>query len=434
MIKPHVLLVDDEPVTLTIIKGWIQEMGYTVDTAESGPSALEALSSTSRKAITMLITDEEMPAMKGSELISIVHDLYPDISCLVVSGQTNRDAIVRAMSEHKALDYLFKPLSKEQLAWSINRTLEFSMIRKKAAEVSQDERAFFQVVRDTFNWKETLRRARHESLASDMINQINIGFFQGKGIGALISSLSMLFSKSKMNPGADGYYQVRDVLFEMARESFEESMIAIKSMSRAQAALTSNHAQPGMLSGRDFYRILQKINDDMVSMLAIKNQRILLGDMPVQFRNESIECDPEQMRTVFQELLMNAMKYSQEGDIIYVLVQLLDACLEVKVVNPAYEYLKGETGICGKYENLVFEPFFRMSKVVDERYVLEELSYGLGLPVAKRIIEQHGGSIFVYTLDNHMNERLEKDVCVSVRLPLRKANALRVSRIAEEGI
>ncbi len=407
--------MDDNPDVLAVVRDMILEMGYSCRAVSSGEEALEQLAI---EPFTMLITDEAMPGIKGSELVSIVHDRYPDIPCLVISGHTNMEAIVSAMSEHKAFNYLFKPLTIDRLSQAIDRAFEYAMLQRKAVAVSKDEHNFFKTVLDTFNWKEALRRTRNESLASDMINQINIGFFQGNGIGMLISTLSMLFEKSKKISETDTHYLVRDVIFEMARDSFEMSLIVIENMARAQSALTSTYACLRRISGREFFGILQKVKNDLTDMLGIKHQRIFLCDIPPHLQSIWMDCDPDQISTGFRELCINAMKYSQDFDIIYVLTRRMEDHLEIKVLNPAYEYNKGEVGICGKYENLVFEPFFRMSKIIDERYMKEDLSYGLGLPVVKKIVEQHNGSIFIYTLDNHMNGKPEKDICVSMHLPL----------------
>jgi signal transduction histidine kinase len=77
------------------------------------------------------------------------------------------------------------------------------------------------------------------------------------------------------------------------------------------------------------------------------------------------------------------------------------------------------TGIPPEVQKKIFEPFFRLTNVVDDRFMQETFRFGLGLTVVNKIIDLHKGSISFYTTDNSMRKDTNtKDVCVWVRFPI----------------
>ena len=70
-----ILVVDDEPMILRIMRLALEKEGYQVDTAIDGKDALEKITA-SRPDI--LITDIEMPRMTGKELCLHIHETMPD--------------------------------------------------------------------------------------------------------------------------------------------------------------------------------------------------------------------------------------------------------------------------------------------------------------------------------------------------------------------
>ncbi|MDH3349481.1 MAG: response regulator [Desulfobulbaceae bacterium] len=56
--------------------------------------------------IDLIICDEIMPEMRGSELLSRIHDKYPDMCKIVLSGQAERDDVVKAVNEGHIYSFL----------------------------------------------------------------------------------------------------------------------------------------------------------------------------------------------------------------------------------------------------------------------------------------------------------------------------------------
>lgn len=109
-----ILLVDDEPQLLDLVKKALQPKGYEILVARHGPAAI-ATALKFRGPIRLLITDLQMPDMNGDELAATLRRDRPDLSVLYISGHadqpTNRRVDVRQKDS-----FLQKPFSMADLA------------------------------------------------------------------------------------------------------------------------------------------------------------------------------------------------------------------------------------------------------------------------------------------------------------------------------
>ena len=78
-----ILCVDDEDLPRTLRKLILQKQGYQVITASSGEEALVSLE---RGGIRLLLTDQLMPGMTGTELTKLVKSTKPDMPVILISG------------------------------------------------------------------------------------------------------------------------------------------------------------------------------------------------------------------------------------------------------------------------------------------------------------------------------------------------------------
>ena len=116
-----VLIVEDEPLILNLAERMLQNIGYTVLTADSPKKALQ-LAKTHIGDVTLVVTDVVMPELNGQELAARLKDLYPDIKCLFMSGYT-----ANVIAHHGVLDegvnFIQKPFTTSELALKVNEAL-----------------------------------------------------------------------------------------------------------------------------------------------------------------------------------------------------------------------------------------------------------------------------------------------------------------------
>ena len=86
--KGKILLVDDEADLLEVLGEFLEDQGFSVTTAKDGVHALEVLGRDSR--FDLLLSDINMPRMKGFELIRVVKETYPGMkSALITTYDVN---------------------------------------------------------------------------------------------------------------------------------------------------------------------------------------------------------------------------------------------------------------------------------------------------------------------------------------------------------
>lgn len=112
----RVLLVDDDRAVTDALQRALFAAPFTVLAANSGREALDLCS---RLPIDVIVTDECMPGMAGSELLLHVRALHPGVVRLVLTGHASVDATIRAINEAGVFRYLRKPCPPGDLSAAI---------------------------------------------------------------------------------------------------------------------------------------------------------------------------------------------------------------------------------------------------------------------------------------------------------------------------
>jgi two-component system response regulator MtrA len=122
MIQTPILVVDDDPNSLDIVRTYLESRGYAVATALDGKEALARLEEV-RPAIVLL--DVMMPGMDGWEVARLIknHPHYSDVRVIMLTARSDFS------DKHEGLragadDYLVKPIRLEELGHRVERNLK----------------------------------------------------------------------------------------------------------------------------------------------------------------------------------------------------------------------------------------------------------------------------------------------------------------------
>ncbi|MCL7489235.1 MAG: hybrid sensor histidine kinase/response regulator [Desulfobulbaceae bacterium] len=118
--KATIVIVDDEQSILKELKILLGRM-YKVHVFANPEEAEDFVDN---HEVDLVISDEMMPEMRGSELLAKIHSKHPDICNIVLSGQAEKDDIVRAVNEGHLFSFLYKPTERQQLLNVIEKGLE----------------------------------------------------------------------------------------------------------------------------------------------------------------------------------------------------------------------------------------------------------------------------------------------------------------------
>jgi CheY-like chemotaxis protein len=128
MSKPVILCVDDERVVLQSLKTQLKQAfkdDYLYEVAEDADEALEVISEFNQEEIDiiLIVSDWLMPGMKGDELLIRIHEQFPNIIKIMLTGQADKLAVERAIKQANLHCCLHKPWSEEELIETIKSAL-----------------------------------------------------------------------------------------------------------------------------------------------------------------------------------------------------------------------------------------------------------------------------------------------------------------------
>lgn len=116
-----ILCVDDEANILQALKRLLRKEGYVILTAGSGEEGLEVLRQNPQ--VQVVISDQRMPGMKGSEFLLKVKNEYPDMIRIILTGYSEASAIMEAITESEVSHFMTKPWDDDELKAIIVRCL-----------------------------------------------------------------------------------------------------------------------------------------------------------------------------------------------------------------------------------------------------------------------------------------------------------------------
>ncbi len=126
-----VLLVDDDADVLHCLTRMLQRQPYQLYTARSGDEAMTLLKC---RQVDVIVADERMPGMSGSELLAWVARNYPDVICIMLTGQASVEAVMRAVNEGSVYHVFTKPCNEVDLAIAIRKALEHKELAEQRVQ------------------------------------------------------------------------------------------------------------------------------------------------------------------------------------------------------------------------------------------------------------------------------------------------------------
>jgi two-component system probable response regulator PhcQ len=145
-----ILLVDDESLVTNALERALHREPYEILTATSGAAGLELLES---HRVDVVISDEQMPGMSGSEFLSAVRKKFPRTIRMILSGQGSLEAAVRAINEGEVYRFFLKPCNPTDLIFTVQQALAHKRLEEKSRRL----------LREFQRQASTLARVEHNS-------------------------------------------------------------------------------------------------------------------------------------------------------------------------------------------------------------------------------------------------------------------------------
>ncbi|MEM7179932.1 MAG: ATP-binding protein [Spirochaetota bacterium] len=320
------------------------------------------------------------------QILAELKTLYHKPKILAIADWQNQLG-VQKLIEFGIVDILYEPLHPQLFKNVLNRLLEAAAYRPET--------------------RDTASRLVRDSIHKDSVYHLKTSLSQGNGMGSMVSLIDIL----EMSPLTDeGDYKVDRELVELLVENNKFSRKVLEDL----------HFTVDFINEELRYRlysaeyILQKCQEKISSLSAIFQQKGLASeeDWRVDGR-EQISLDEEKFLLIFEELLINALKYSLRGSCITISAAITQDNLYLKVKNLLADT---EMGIPNELSQVVLEPFFRIPPPVEDVWQIERFSLGLGLTAVKHVVEKHKGRLSISSPEQQTGEN--KSVVCEIYIPI----------------
>ena len=124
----RVLVADDEPNILSSLSRLLRREGYQILTAASPLEAFEVLA---KHPVHIILSDQRMPDMSGTEFFSRVRQLYPDTIRIVLTGYTDLDSVTDAINRGAIYKFLTKPWDDDLLREQVREAFRVAKERRQ---------------------------------------------------------------------------------------------------------------------------------------------------------------------------------------------------------------------------------------------------------------------------------------------------------------
>ena len=351
--RTKILIVDDDQVSLSIIRRNLEIHQFIVYSACSGKEALEVINE--NPDIRLLITDYAMPEMDGFRLVEEIRKLRgkESLAIIGISGQ-EKDTLSAQFLKIGANDYLGKPFSREELYCRVVHNIEMLEKIEELEELNTSKDRF-------------LGMAAHD----------------------LRSPLSGIkgFSEMILNEMAGPLTSEQREYMELINDTgsgllqLVNDLLDVNAISRGKLELDFRNT--------DLKELVRKNIHKQELIAGQKNIAIsrALSDLP------EIMIDPDKINQVLDNLISNAIKFSpREKNIRVRLEQEAEkAVIRIQDQGP---------GISSEEQDQLFREFYKgRARPTDN-----EGSTGLGLAIVKRIVDAHRGRIKIESIPGHGSE------------------------------
>ena len=134
----HVLIVDDEKSMRVTLSAFLRDAGYEVQTREDAEEA-QALLTT--EPFDVVVSDIILPRVTGVELLKTIRQAAPSVQVIMMTGEPTVDTATEALRVG-ACDYLFKPISKDQLLKAVANAAKIKALGDERTRLEEANRQY----------------------------------------------------------------------------------------------------------------------------------------------------------------------------------------------------------------------------------------------------------------------------------------------------
>lgn len=378
----HLLIVDDEPVILQILRAVFEDQPYRVTTVGSGADARAVIQD---QGCDILVTDKNLPDIGGLDLLRLAKERDPSTEVIVVTGYGSLETAIAAM-ELGAYDYVLKPLNN---IFDIRRKVDRALDRQRIAR--ENTRLLHELKQKNEELQVALLEARE--LQGELIHSEKLA-----GIGTLAAGVAHEISSPLFG------------IMGLAEAILEESDVGLIHSYAREIVEYSTSIKDIVVELADYSRSSANDRQGSVLLEPVARDALRLVDRTVDTQGIELRLEmDEDLRLVgrvneLQQIFVNLLKNA------------VDAVREARGAEGGLVEVRagrdGEMIWCEVRDNGVGIPRDRLSSVFDPFYTTKPpgKGTGLGLNVVWRLVTRYRGTVAI-------ESEVGKGTTIRFRLP-----------------
>ena len=355
----RILVIDDEENLCEGVRRALQPEGLLVDISFDGTSGLDKVRSGN---YALVLIDIMMPDISGIDLITSIHEVDPEIVCIIITGYATVELAVQSI-KRGAYDFLTKPFSVDDLLLAVQQGLErrrLSLEAKRAQAAEAESRR----LAEEKNRLEELDRAKRQFIRL-VTHELQ------SPVSAIENYLKLIL---------DGY---------VSPEEMPEILERCVHRTQEERALIADLLELGHLDVIEKFKteevhLDQVLQDVVASFRGEINRKVLQLEIESAPNIPVVHANSEQIKSLWNNLISNAIKYTPENGSIKIGMNVEDG----KIIGSVED---SGIGIPDEDKGQIFSEFYRAQNAKD----LNVPGTGLGLAIVKRIVDGMGGTIRV---------------------------------------
>jgi signal transduction histidine kinase len=366
-----ILIVDDAPYNLLALEVVLKDMGADLVRAYSGKEALRHLL---KDEFAVILLDVQMPGMDGLETAVMIRERalsrYTPIIFLTAAGRTETE--IFQGYETGAVDYLLKPIIPEILRQKVRVLVDLFQMnmenKRLNFELQEANRDLERRVQD----RTAALKAQSLDLARSNRELAQFATAASHDLQEPLRTLShylQLLGKNTRGRLSVDDQEIFGVVLDSAKRMRQ---LIIDLLAFSQIGVGERK-----LGQVDCGALVEKVLDQIKEMVEERGAKISVGPLPV------LNAEPVLLGQVFQNLIGNALKFQKGG------APIVEVSARQEKERWVFEVKDEGIGIAPEHFEKVFELFGRLHARDDYP------GNGLGLSLCKKVVERHGGSIWL---------------------------------------
>jgi two-component system sensor histidine kinase/response regulator len=354
----RILVIDDELGIREGCRRALEPEGYTVELATTGQEGLRRLR---EQPFDLVLLDVVMPDVRGVDLLDPIHEQDPDTVCIIITGYATVELAVQAIKAG-AYDFLSKPFTSDLLLMAVHQGLERRKLslEAKRLEILEQEAA-------------ELTRAKEELERLDRFKTTFMLTVAHELRAPLTALQSFLIAIQQGYIPPDQQEQI----LQRAVERAQELLDMVNDLLKLAAIKGEEMGKRELLS-------LAEVLEKVFALLKVQaDAKGVTCTLEIRQR-PMVKAHLDQMTQLWTNLISNAIRYTPPDGQITIILEERDGWATGVVQDTGI-------GIAPEDQDRIFEEFYRTPQAKE----IEPHGTGLGLPLVKRIVDGHGGTIEV---------------------------------------